>query len=84
MNLVGIQAKIHRSSFFHVLAIGTFHILCLKHDILTMQPKIYLNEAKEFSFCMNTYMSIVSNHAKNQRYRFFHYPVINNCNFFKI
>ena len=39
MDLVGVHAKTHRSSFFHVPAIGTFHILCLKHDILTMQPK---------------------------------------------
>ena len=37
----------------------------------------------EFSFCMNTHMSIVSIQAKNQRSRFFHFPVINNCNFFK-
>ena len=37
----------------------------------------------EFSFCMNTHMSIVSIHAKNQRSRFFHFPVINECPFFK-
>ena len=70
-------------AFFHVPAIVTFQVLWLKHVILTMQP-IKVNEAREFFFCMNTHMSIVSNHAKNQRSRFFHFPVINKCNLFNI
>ena len=41
-----------------------------------MQPK-KVNEARELSFCMNTHMRIVSNHAKNPRSRFSHFPLIN-------
>ena len=82
MNLVGIHANAHGSSFFYVPEIGIFQVLWLKHVILTMQPK-KVNEAMEFSFCMNTHMSIVSIHAKNKRSRFFHFPVIKECPFFK-
>ena len=74
--------KLMGLAFFYVPEIGTFQVLWLKHFILTMQP-IKVNEAMEFSFCMNSYMSIVSIHAKNQRSRFFHFPVINECPFFK-
>ena len=48
-----------------------------------MQPK-KVNEASELSFCMNTHMSIGSNHAKNQRSRFFHFPLNNDCHLKKI
>ena len=59
----------------------TFYLFLFETCYLTIQPK-NVNYARELFFCMNTYMNMVSTHAKNQRSCFLNLIAIDTFHIF--
>ena len=81
INIANVHARNRWSSIFHFPVIDTYHIFCLKHIILTLQPK-KMNEVRELIFGLHAHIRIISTHTKDQKSSSFHFHMINTYFFF--
>ena len=76
-----LVSKIMGLAFFLFPVIDMYHIFGLKHVILTVWPK-KVNEARGLIFGLDTYIYVISIHAKYHRSNLSRFLMINTCHVF--